>query len=102
MPSLFGLVGSKPKSEPPQPFGGQKLCPVTGEPLGPQPIAVETSLGRFEKQSIWKKIFGQAQAKGPTIYVCCQQCAAKVRSEPAEYFVRVLEEKNRSGKLAPP
>ena len=81
---------------PPEPFGGQKVCPVSGDPLGERPLAVETSLGKANQQPFWKRMFNPAPAKGLTIYVCCQGCAAKVRTSPGEYFLKVLDEKNRA------
>lgn len=77
------------------------MCPVTREPLGSHPIEVDTGLGKALKQPLWKKLFGQKPAKGVTIYVCCQDCAAKVRSSPGEYFLKVLDEKNHWGKRTP-
>ncbi|GEM_PF-7016396 len=58
-------------------------------------------MGKSEKQPLWKKMFGQTPAKGLTIYVCCQDCAAKVRSKPGDYFLKVLDEKNRRGTSSP-
>ena len=59
-----------------QPLGGQKTCPVTGEPLDPtSAVAVD--------------------AGGRTIYVCCAGCAAKVRKDPGPYLARVLAERGR-------
>lgn len=62
------------------PYGGQKTCPVTGASLAgvsnPLPVNV----------------------KGQTIYVCCSQCAAKVKADSDAYLARVAAE--RSGKKA--
>jgi len=56
-------------------LGGQKTCPVTGEPLGsmgpPVPVTV----------------------KGQTIYVCCAGCADTVQAEPDLYLAKVMQER---------
>jgi YHS domain-containing protein len=56
-------------------YGGQKTCPVTGASLSgvarPLPVTV----------------------KGQTIYVCCSQCAAKVKANPHAYLARVAAER---------
>ena len=48
-------------------WGGQKVCPVTGEELGSmgEPIPV--------------------MAKGQRIFVCCRSCVAAVKRNPDEY-----------------
>lgn len=56
-------------------YGGQKTCPVMGEPLGsmgdPIPVVV----------------------KDQTIYVCCPGCASKVRRDPDKYIAIVAAER---------
>ena len=32
--------------------------------------------------------------KGVVIYVCCQDCVAKVKSEPAGYLYKVIAQRN--------
>jgi YHS domain-containing protein len=56
------------------PLGGQKTCPVTGEPLDPSSAVAVT-------------------ARGQTIYVCCQGCAAKVNRNPEPYLAKVAAER---------
>lgn len=60
-------------------YGGQKTCPVTGASLAsvsnPLPVAV----------------------KGQTIFVCCSQCAAKVKANPDGYLARVAAERSGQG-----
>lgn len=58
-----------------RPYGGQKTCPVTGEPLGSMgtPIAVTV--------------------KGQTVYVCCRGCVAKVQNDPDGYLRKVQAER---------
>lgn len=59
------------------PYGGQKMCPVTGEELGsmgkPVPVAV----------------------KGQTVYVCCRGCAAKAQADPDKTLAAVAAERAR-------
>lgn len=68
---------SQNNAEPPSAaaFGGQKTCPVTGEPLGsmgpPVPVTV----------------------KGQTIYVCCEGCADTVQADPDLYLAKVMQER---------
>ncbi len=56
------------------PLGGQKSCPVTGEPLDPSAAVAVT-------------------VRGQTIYVCCQSCAAKVKRDPEPYLAQVAAER---------
>lgn len=60
----------------------QKMCPVTGEPLGsmgdPIPVTVQ----------------------GRTIQVCCQGCVAAVRKNPEKYLKIVDDELARSDSSA--
>jgi YHS domain-containing protein len=62
------------------PYGGQKTCPVSGVSLAgianPLPVVVN----------------------GQTLYVCCQQCAAKVKANPDAYLAKVSAE--RAGQVA--
>lgn len=56
-------------------FGGQKTCPVTGEPLGsmgpPVPVTV----------------------KGQTVYVCCEGCVDTIQADPDQYLTKVMQER---------
>jgi YHS domain-containing protein len=56
-------------------LGGQKNCPVTGEPLDPNGAVPVT-------------------VRGQTIYVCCQGCAAKVSQNPEPYLAKVVGERS--------
>src|SRR5690348_17198775 len=72
------INGGKPVVAEP-PYGGQKTCPVSGASLAsvsnPLPVVV----------------------KGQTIYVCCSQCAAKVKADPDVYLTRVATERSGQG-----
>jgi hypothetical protein len=59
------------------PFGGQKLCPVTGEELTSGAIAVNT--------------------RGQKVYVCCPGCAMKVKPNPDKYLPAVMEDRAKNG-----
>ena len=52
----------------------QKLCPVTGEPLGSMGGSIPVS------------------ANGETIYVCCQGCVKAVNKDPEKYLAIVRSE----------
>lgn len=54
---------------------------------------METQFGRQDKQPLWKKMFGAAPAKGFTVYVCCQECAAKVKSDPGAYVLAIIADR---------
>jgi hypothetical protein len=59
-------------------YGGQIICPVTGEPLGTMGTPIPVTV------------------KGQTIYVCCKGCVAKVQANPDLYLQKVQAE--RSGR----
>jgi YHS domain-containing protein len=59
------------------PFGGQKLCPETGEELTSGAIAVNT--------------------RGQKVYVCCPGCAMKVKLNPDKYLPAVMEDRAKNG-----
>lgn len=71
MPPMSSHSHSHQAAAPAVAYGGQKVCPVTGEKLGsmgpPLPVTV----------------------KGETIYVCCQGCVEEVQSNPDEYLAKV-------------
>lgn len=69
-----GGVAPPPVLTTTQPLGGQKTCPVTGEPLEPD-SAIAVDVG------------------GQTIYVCCPGCAAKVKKNPGPYIAKVQAER---------
>lgn len=56
-------------------YGGQKTCPVTGEPLGDMGTPIPVTV------------------KGQTLYVCCRGCVAKVQRDPDGYLRKVLAER---------
>lgn len=72
----------EPRSRMPEPsigdrtarWGGQLLCPVTGEKLGSMGPAVPV------------------EVRGTTIYVCCEGCVAAVRRAPEKYTERVIRD----------
>lgn len=68
---------------------------MTGDKLGSmgQPIAVDTGIGA-RKPSAFGKLFGRKPTPGIVVYVCCQDCTAKVRSSPGTYVTRVIAEVN--------
>jgi hypothetical protein len=78
----------------PEPYGGQLYCPVTGKKLGlTQPaVAVQTTIG--EEQPTWlSKLFHRKGKTGAVIYVCCPECAEKVRANPMFYYTEVVGDK---------
>ena len=95
--SFFGLGGSvvTSASRKDEPYGGQKVCPVTGNKLGSmgQPVAVDTGIGARQPSALGK-LFGRKATPGIVIYVCCQNCAAKVKSDPGAYVTKVIAEAN--------
>lgn len=97
--SRYGLGGSDEpsKARAPEPYGGQKVCPVTGDKLGATgpALPVETGFGA-EKPSFLGKLFGRKPTQGLIIYVCCPECAAKVKSDPGAYVVKVIAERGGS------
>ncbi|HWG45761.1 MAG TPA: hypothetical protein VN688_23570 [Gemmataceae bacterium] len=64
-------------------YGGQKTCPVSGASLAgiANPLSVVV--------------------KGQTIYVCCQQCAAKVKANPDAYLAKVSAERSGQNAASP-
>jgi hypothetical protein len=70
------------------------MCPVSGDKLGSQgpAVPVETSIGA--KQPSWLgKLFGRKPTPGVVVYVCCQDCAAKVQRDPGTYVLKVITER---------
>lgn len=49
----------------------QKVCPVSGEPLG--------SMGRPYKVTV----------KGQEVFLCCQGCEDKIKENPEEYLAKL-------------
>lgn len=59
----------------------QKVCPVTGEPLGSMGVPVEVDLGH-----------------GRSAFVCCKGCVAKARENPEETLKKVDRLKSQTEK----
>lgn len=89
-----GEGGSSDKPSMPDPFGGQVFCPVTGEKLGVKgaPVRVETPIGS-KKPSFLGKLAGKKPSPGVVLFVCCQDCVAKVQSDPETYVSQVIADK---------
>jgi hypothetical protein len=47
-------------------------------------------------------MFGRKPTPGVVIYVCCQQCAAKVKSDPGGYLTKVIAERGAGTREATP
>jgi hypothetical protein len=76
---------------PKEPYEGQIYCPVTGNKLGlkQEPVKVQTSIGE-QKPGFFARIFGRKPTPGAVIYVCCPECAEKVRQNPYRYYSDVV------------
>jgi hypothetical protein len=76
---------------PKEPYEGQIYCPVTGKKLGlkQEPVKVQTSIGE-QQPGFFARIFGKKPTPGAVIYVCCPQCAEKVRTSPYPYYSTVV------------
>lgn len=93
----YGGGSSEPaKPSAPEPYNGQVYCPVTGDKLGSMgpALPVETGIG-VKQPSAWGKLFGQKPTNGLVIYVCCQDCAAKVKSDPVPYVTKIITERGQ-------
>jgi hypothetical protein len=64
-------------------YGGQLVCPVTGEPLGTMGTPIPVTV------------------KGQTIYVCCKGCVAKVQANPDFYLQKVQAERDGQSQGTP-
>ncbi len=66
---------------------------MTGDKLGSlgSVVAVDTGIGAKQPSTLGK-LFGRKPTPGIVIFVCCQDCAAKVKSDPGTYLVRVIAE----------
>jgi YHS domain-containing protein len=53
----------------------QKVCPVSGEPLG--------SMDKPYKATV----------KGQTVFLCCQGCEEALQKDPEKYLAKLKEEK---------
>lgn len=78
-PGSAGKPGSIELLPPPQQaaasYGGQELCPVTGDELGSMGAPIPVSV------------------RGQTIWVCCRGCVAKVQRDPDKYLRKVEAER---------
>lgn len=93
----YGIGASAPAApRPPEPYNGQVYCPVTGDRIGAmgQPVPVETGIG-VKHPTAWGKFIGQKPTNGLMIYVCCPECAAKVKADPAPYVAKVIAERSQ-------
>lgn len=57
----------------------QRVCPVTGEPLGSMGVPVKLTL------------------KGEAVFVCCSGCQGKAEADPGKTLKAVADAKARSG-----
>lgn len=57
------------------PYGGQKLCPVTGDELGSMGAPIPVTV------------------RGRTIWLCCRGCVTKVQRDPDKYLRKVEAER---------
>ena len=82
------------KALPPEPYGGQLYCPITGKKLGlnQPPVAVQTTIGE-KKPSFMDKLFGKKGTPGAIIYVCCPQCVEKARANAPACLNEVIADK---------
>lgn len=76
--SAAASVRQNPESASVGQYGGQKSCPVTGEPLGSMGPPIPVAVG----------------ASGRTVYVCCESCVAAVQADPDKYVWIVNGERN--------
>jgi hypothetical protein len=69
---------------------------VSGEPLGARgpAVPVETVPDTTQQAPFWRRLFGSPPPpRGIVIYVCCQECAARVKSDPGLYLARVIAQR---------
>ena len=52
-------------------------------------VPVETTIGAA-KPSLMGRMVGQKSSKGVSVYVCCPECAAKVKQDQATYVARAI------------
>lgn len=85
---------SKPKPRPPEPYHGQKVCPVTGEALGAHgpAIPVETMELPSSRPGFFGKLLGRKPKKA-IIYVCCSDCVARVKANPGHYLQAAIAQR---------
>jgi hypothetical protein len=92
-PATYGIGNGVSASHDPGPYQGQIYCPVTGAKLAPDgsAVAVQTTIGE-EKPTGIRKFFGAKSIPGMVIYVCCPECAKKVKSDPQPYAAQVIND----------
>lgn len=72
---------------------------MTGEKLGAQGPAIPVEIVRdfTEKPTFLQKVFHRAPEPRifrETIYVCCPECVARVKSDPSRYSLAVYAERH--------
>jgi len=72
---------------------------VTGEKLGAHGPAIPVEIVRdfTEKPTFLQKVFRRAPEPHifrETIYVCCPECVARVKSDPSRYTLAVYAERH--------
>lgn len=86
----------------PQPLKEQSVCPVSGERLGAHGPAVPVEIVHdfTEKPTFLQKVFHRTPEPNyvrVTIYVCCPECLAQVKSDPSRYSLAVYAERRQLG-----
>jgi len=78
----------------PYSYGGQRVCPVSGDELGAKgpPVAVATNVGARRPNFIGR-LFGRKATPGAVIFACSPECAEKARTNPNPYVNSVLAER---------
>lgn len=56
-------------------------------------MVVKTDIGA-KRPPFLARLFGRKGTPGMVIYVCCEDCAAKVKADPATYAYKVVAEHN--------
>jgi hypothetical protein len=90
-------------------FTEQGFCPVTGEKLGSRGPAVRVDLVTevAEKPSFFLKCSSWFRAKEPpnrvvtTVYVCCPECVAKAKTDPARCILNVYADRRGLARCGP-
>lgn len=93
-PAVYGVGSSEPaKPRPPEPYHGQKRCPVCDAELGLKgpAVSVNATLTTSGKKTFWQKI-GLARPSPETLsyFVCGPECAGQAREHPNTYLVTVI------------
>lgn len=88
---------SKPR--PPEPYRGQKRCPVCGNDLAGRgtPLSVEASLAAPEKKTFWQVVgLAKPSPQRLSYFVCGAECAATAKEDSNKYLIEVMTGANRS------